>query len=212
MDAIHKPRFKHSQFHFDPIEHADIFEDVDDMLGAEHVYAAGSAYVGKAVKLKTLTVQVNTERSTQVAYANLDAAGLPTPRTRYFHIDSALWPPLKVLIYLNPVTLDEGPFRYVAGSHRLATDFELIVRKTNDKARIHDELFMALPPPFRMYTEFGDAMDPDGDAAEALLSNERAYCDGVSDLVLFDFNGVHRGGFVRRGHRHILQCCFEARD
>ena len=128
------------------------------------------------------------------------------------HIDSALWPPLKVLIYINQVTKDQGPFRYVVGSHRIATEFELMVRKTNDKTGIHNEQFMALPPQFRMYTEFGDALEPHNEGAAALLQKEVAYCDGTSDLVMFDFNGVHRGGFVRQGHRYILQCCFEARD
>jgi len=40
----------------------------------------------------------------------------------------------------------------------------------------------------------------------------RACADGNSDLIVFDFNGVHRGGFVRRGHRYMLQCGFEGAD
>ncbi|HEY5413090.1 MAG TPA: hypothetical protein VIJ94_20440 [Caulobacteraceae bacterium] len=210
LDQLPNPRFKDSQRQFEPKEHAALFQLVDELLERENVYAAGSAYVGKRIVLKTLAVQVNSQRATALTYGELDERGRPQPWTRYLHIDSAFWPPLKVLIYLDPVGEDQGPFRYVVGSHRLASDFELVVRKTNDKASIHNALFMALPRAFRMYTEFGDAMTPDGEEASALLNRERAYCDGVSDLVLFDFNGVHRGGFVRRGHRYILQCCFSA--
>ncbi len=36
--------------------------------------------------------------------------------------------------------------------------------------------------------------------------------DGRSDLVLFDNNGVHRGGFVRSGYRFMLQCHFWRAD
>ncbi len=208
LDQLEKPRFKDSQRALDRVEHAAIFAEAQAILEREYVFSVGSAYAGSPVALKTMAVQVNTARATALTYGGLDEKGRPTPKTRYLHIDSAFWPPLKVLIYLNEVGENQGPFRYVVGSHRLATDYELVVRKTNDKAGIHDAAFMALPPAFRMYTEFGDAMDPDSDQARALLEKERAYCDGVSDLVLFDFNGVHRGGFVRDGHRYILQCCF----
>lgn len=210
LDQLPKPRFKDSQRALDPAEHAAVFEQAQAVLEGAHVFAAGTAYAGRSIALKTLAVQVNTARATALTYGKLDALGRPSPSTRYLHIDSAFWPPLKVLIYLNAVGENQGPFRYVLGSHRLATDFELVVRKTNDKAAIHNALFMALPAPFRMYTEFGDAMDPQSEQAAALLDKERACCDGLSDLVMFDFNGVHRGGFVREGHRYILQCCFSA--
>ena len=203
------PRFKDSQFVFNRVEHPKVFEVVERIFEEEHVFAAASAYAGRTVLLKEITVQVNTDRTTELQYGPLDEDNLPSPRTRYMHIDSALWPPVKVLMFLNEVTADRGPFRYVEGSHRLATDFELMVRKVNDRQDIHNSLFMALPPPFRMYTLFGDYIDPDGEAAKRLLARERAYCDGVNDLILFDFNGVHRGGFVRQGHRYMVQCHFE---
>jgi hypothetical protein len=194
-----------------PETHPEIFAAVADIFEADKINAAASAYAGRPVTMKTVTVQVNTERATALTYGKLDAEGRPkAKKTRYMHVDSSFWPPLKVLIYLNPVGPDQGPFRYVVGSHRIAGDFELVVRKTNDKYAIHNEMFMALPPAFRQYTEFGDAMDADTEQAAELLAKERAYCDGVSDLVLFDFNGVHRGGFVRQGHRYMIQCSLKA--
>ena len=212
LDEQHQPRINDFLIVLDPAKHAQVFEVVEQICSAEYIYASGAAYAGSPIKLKKLAIQVNTERATAFTYPDLDEAGLPRPKTRYFHIDSALWPPLKVLIYLNRVTLDEGPFRYVTGSHRLASAFELMVRKTNDKEHIRDEMFLALPGPFRMITHFGDEIDPESEAAQDLLRNERAYCDGESDLVMFDFNGVHRGGFVRKGHRYMLQCAFGAAD
>ncbi len=212
LDQLERPRFKDGQHHLDPDKDATIFAAVDELFHAEHVYAAGSAYAGRQVKLKTMAVQVNTARSTALTYGELNDAGLPKPRTRYLHVDSALWPPLKVLIYLNEVGPDDGPFRYVVGSHRIASEFELMVRKTNDKLGIQRERFMALPLELRKYTDFGGVMDPKGPHAKALMSRERQFCDGVSDLILFDFNGVHRGGFVRKGPRYMLQCCFEGSE
>lgn len=211
LSGIAEPRFKHTQFVFDRKAHGEIYDLIEEIFSAEHVDAAASAYAGGRLLMKEVTVQVNTDRLTQRQYGQLDADGLPPHRTGYMHIDSALWPNVKVLIYLSEVTPDTGPFRYVEGSHRMVGDFELMVRKVNDRQNIHGETFLALPEPFRMYTLFGDEIDPDSEAARGLLARERAYDDGKNDLILFDFNGVHRGGFVRQGHRYMIQCHFEKR-
>ena len=41
------------------------------------------------------------------------------------------------------------------------------------------------------------------------MARERAYHSEDGDLILFDYNGVHRGGFVREGYRYMLQCHLE---
>ena len=211
MGRRHDLKFRDTQFVFNRAEHADVFAAVERIFDEEHVHAAASAYASRPLYLKEVTVQVNTEAMTRRDHGEIGPDGLPAVRTRYMHIDSSLWPPVKVLIYLSEVTPDRGPFRYVEGSNRLAADFELMVRKTNDQQGIHDRLFMALPQPFRMYTLFGDHIDPQSEAATQLLERERAYTSEDGDLILFDFNGVHRGGFVREGHRYMLQCHFERR-
>ena len=154
-------KFRDTQFVFNRQKHADIFAAVERIFEEEHVHAAASAYASRPVFLKEVTVQVNTDVMTRRDHGPLGADGLPAVRTRYMHIDSGHWPPVKALIYLSEVTPDRGPFIYAEGSHRLATDFELMVRKTNDLQSMRDSLFMALPPPFRMYTRFGDFIDPE---------------------------------------------------
>jgi hypothetical protein len=201
-------RFKDTQRVLSPEEHVGIYAAVDRVLTETRIHEVFAAYCRRPLRLKDVTVQVTTQRHTAADYGPLDQDGLPSPRTRYMHIDSALHPQVKVLIYLSPVGPDQGPFRYVQGSHRGTDDFELIVRKVNDQEKIRDRLFMALPEPFRMYTLFGDHIDPDSAEAQALLAREKAFDDGLSDLILFDFNGVHRGGFVREGKRYMLQCHF----
>ncbi len=212
MGARDDLKFRDTQFVFNRQDHPEVFAAVQRVFEDEHVLAAASAYAGREIVLKEVTVQVNTDTMTRRDHGELGPDGVPALRTRYMHIDSALWPPVKVLIYLSDVTPNRGPFRYVEGSHRLATDFELMVRKTNDRQGLHhDHLFMALPEPFRMYTLFGDHIDPETETASRLLERERAYLSQDGDLILFDFNGVHRGGFVREGHRYMLQCHFERR-
>ena len=188
-------------------EHAEVFETLDAIFTAQNLYAVASAYCGRALTLAPrAAVQVNTAAHSRSMYGEIEADGLPVEKTRYLHIDSSGWPWIKVLIYLTPVGPEQGPFRYVAGSHRLASPFELSVRKTNDKLRLPAKFFVALPEPFRMNTHFGDHAAVDDPRMEALLRNERTVCDGASDLILFDNNGVHRGGFVREGRRYMMQC------
>ncbi len=89
-------------------------------------------------------------------------------------------------------------------------DFEAVVRKTNDKLRQDPTRFLALPCEFGQHANFGDFIDEATPGAKELLANEIAAGDGRSDLALFDNNGVHRGGFVRSGHRFMLQCHFSS--
>ena len=185
---------------------------LEQIFAQTGVYAAANAYAGRPLRLYRIGVQVNTAYSTRQRYGEVDAAGVPEHATSYFHIDSGGWPGIKVLIYLTEVELDQGPFRYVVGSHRWAGDFELSVRKATRKLAMPRRLFMALPDEFRMDADFGDHLDPDAEDAAAALAGERAVCDGASDIILFDYSGVHRGGFVREGKRYMLQCSLTAAE
>ena len=197
-----------AQMMLDPVDHAAVFQAVHEALEAIDVFSVAQAYAGGPVILKTVAIQVNDAARTAEVYEAIDDRGLPRHSPAYFHIDSNVWPPVKALIYLNDGSLDEGPLRYVEGSHRWADEFEAMVRKTNDKLKLSDAQFLSLPAPFRRHAYFGDFLDPLSEGARRLLDNEVAVCDGGSDLALFDNSGVHRGGFVRRGRRQILQCSF----
>jgi hypothetical protein len=209
LAAVEQPNFKDGQILLDETEHRAIYDAVAAIFEEAHIFDVAAAYARERVKLFGIACQVNTAATTLRKYKAIDAEGLPLKKTQYLHIDSSGWPHHKVLLYLNDVGLDEGPFRYVVGSHRMLDDFELAVRKTNDKLRIPPKLFMALPEAFRQLADFGDNIDPDAPESVALLQRERALWDDKrSDLVLFDYHGVHRGGFVRKGSRRILQINF----
>lgn len=208
-----KPRFRFGQMELTPAEHPEVLALIEQAFGDAGFWDIVSAYTGDRVALGNVALQVNTPHATRYRHGEIGADGLPPLRTDYFHIDSGGWPHLKVLIYLNDVGLDQGPFRYVPGSHLWTDPFELAVRKAHDKHKTPPEILMALPEPLRLLAHFGPYMDPDGPEAAAFLAGERAfYDDEGSDLVLFDYHGVHRGGFVRQGSRHILQCNFAPGD
>ena len=208
LDTLSALRFSDGQEGLDAARHAPLYLTVERALAECGVLSAFSAYAGRELGLLRLVVQVNTERETRLKYGEIDGQGLPEHRTSYFHVDSSDWPTLKALIYVSDVGPDQGPFRYVRGSHRLMGDFEAMVRKTNDKLRQDPTRFLALPYEFGQHANFGDFIDENTPGASELLANEIAAADGRSDLALFDNNGVHRGGFVRSGHRFMLQCHF----
>ncbi len=208
LDALKKLRFSDGQVALDPVEHASLYVTVERALTDCGALPAFSALAGRPLGLLRLVAQVNTQRETQLKYGEIDSQGLPPNRTGYFHVDSTDWPTVKALIYVSDVELDQGPFRYVRGSHRLMGDFEAVVRKTNDKLRQQKVKFFSLPYEFSQHAAFGDDIDETTPGAAELLAREAVSVGGRSDLALFDNNGVHRGGFVRSGHRFMLQCHF----
>jgi hypothetical protein len=212
LQAAARVSFNESHVALDPSDHAEIYAAVDEAFAKAGLWPVVSAYAGEAVRLANIAFQVNTAHTTTIKYGRIDDAGLPEHKTNYFHIDSACWPHIKVLIYIVDVGMDQGPFRYVRGSHRWAGAFELAVRKTNDKLKTPPRLFMALPEPFQLQADFGFHMDPGSSEAAALIDAEMPVCGDAGDAIAFDYHGVHRGGFVRRGARYMLQCNFDTVD
>lgn len=208
LDSLGKLKFSDGQVPLEPTEHPALYLTAEKALAEAGVFAAFSAYAGRELGLLRLVAQVNSARETHQKFGELDASGLPERRTSYWHVDSTDWPPVKALIYVSDVELDQGPFRAVRGSHRLMGDYETVVRKTNDKLRQPTARFLSLPEEFRQHAYFGDDIDETTPGAAELLAREAVLADGRSDLVLFDNNSVHRGGFVRSGHRYMLQCHF----
>jgi hypothetical protein len=208
LDTLNRVKFGDINIPLEPAEHPRLFIEVEAALRACGALAAFSAYSGAELGLLRLSLQVNTERETRLSYGEIEETGVPKRRTTYFHVDSNDWPTVKALLFVSDVGEGQGPFRYVRGSHRLMNDFESAVRKTNDKLRQPREQFLALPEEFRQHCHFGDFIDETTPGAAELLAAEVVCTDGSSDLALFDNNGVHRGGFVRSGHRFMLQCQF----
>lgn len=211
LDGVEKLKFADCQTELGEAQ-APVVRALSQGLEACGAFDALAAYFGRRLRLQGAVLQVNTAHETRIRYGGLDAGGRPELVTSYLHVDSVTWPNIKALIYLDDVGPEQGPFRYVSGSHRLMQAYEAAVRKTNDKLRHQLVELCALPPEYAQHAIFGDHIDPESPGARALLEQEVLVCDGRSDLILFDNNGVHRGGMVRDGHRYMLQCVFGAAD
>ncbi len=165
---------------------------------------AETYYPGFSARLHSACVRRNVER--QPFFTRGD--GVPDPKTIGMHIDSAATASLNGVIYLNQVGPEQGPFQYVTGSNHW--DWELedrAVRKAVDESRFSiagDPVFLALPPDLRRRANFGADLTDETPESEALRSREAVFCSDACDMVLFDSDGVHRGGNVRLGHRSAI--------
>jgi hypothetical protein len=141
-------------------------------------------------------------------YRDID---IEAPPTAGFHIDSNGKCFVKAVLYLSDVGPDQGPFGMAPGSHRWAEGSEeRIYRRAFDKSDLvvrsakKRRMFLSLPPEMQVKAEFGGDMLPDAPETKALLAQEFVATGPKGQLNLFDPEGVHRGGNVRKGERRVV--------
>jgi hypothetical protein len=195
----------------DAQSHPDLWRSVDEAMREAGVYAITAAYFGSpSAKLRSLGVLVNhpDQDWANRLFRDLD---VPAPPTAGFHIDSNGRCFIKAVLYLSDVGPEQGPFGIVEGSHRWDQGSQdRIFRRAFDRSELitrsakKRRLFLSLPREMQVKAEFGGDMLADSPEAEALLSQEIVALGPRGQLNLFDPEGVHRGGNVRAGERHVL--------
>jgi hypothetical protein len=205
-----KRKFRDNNSYLTLEEHTGIYELVERILVSSGLKDAASRYMGIPQKMAMVNLMAYDAQETH--WQNMfDDTEVPDPPTTYWHMDSARRR-TKVLIYLNEVTDKNGPFHFVKGSHRLAMGpIEYMVRTANDKSRLdktdrdHRELFHALPGYLQKKTEIGNDLSGDDSEVKKLLDAEVKVTTADGNMILFDTDGIHRGGMVEEGERYILQ-------
>jgi hypothetical protein len=188
---------------------AELYASVRSVLKRHGIFDAAEHYVGQPLKMRAIEVQINDPADAHWREHFADA-GVPDPATAYMHIDSVRR--VKCMIYVTDVTDRNGPFRYVLGTNTIKIGrFEDMVRKANDLSRLDRcdrhtrELFWALPRALQKKSEFGNDLDDSAPETAALLASEHSFTSADGHLILFDNNGIHRGGMVLDGKRIVLQ-------
>jgi len=185
------------------------FAAVENVFGRYDIVQAASAYLGRPVGVKHVNAQIN---DPQFAFwkRQFPDTGLADPWGSYLHID-ATYGMLKCAIYVHEIGPDGGPFCYVRGSQKAKVGwFEGMVRRTNDfcgnSARKVEarKQFMALPAFLRKKAEFGADILDDSAEAERLREGHFSATSNYGNCILFDGNGIHRGGMVNQGERRCL--------
>ena len=185
------------------------FAAVEAAFSRYDIVQSASAYLGRPVGVKHVNAQIN---DPQFAFwkRQFPDTKLADPWGSYLHID-ATYGMLKCAIYVHDIGPDGGPFCYVRGSQNAKVGwFEGMVRRTNDfcgnsgrKVEARKQ-FMALPALLRKKAEFGADIMDDSVEAERLREGHFSATSNFGNCILFDGNGIHRGGMVNQGERRCL--------
>lgn len=191
------------------------YQELARILEHYQVISTAAHYRGRPLAVTAVFVHISDPDDTDWRNRFTDI-GMPDPKAVYMHFDSRIQR-MKCLLYLTPVSKDNGPFCHVRGSNRLNTGFlEYVARKANDKSGLDRwdpetrKTFSALPKIFQHKSEFGnDVSDTDPDVI-AMLASEREYTSDMGNLLLFDTDSLHRGGMIKSGRRIMLQIELES--
>jgi hypothetical protein len=119
---------------------------------------------------------------------------------------------VKVYVYLNDITADQGAMRYVPGSHRVVKT--LWAENPEEMQNLQKKLasfnsLENLVPVIKEHTFSRENRETISNLEFASLNSELncnyAISGRAGDVLLFDENGVHGGGVLSKGFRHICR-------
>lgn len=201
--------FDETRLWLDKDECADIYGYMNQLASELGVLEAGSAYLGRPVVISHVVPQINdpTDKFWANHFSDVGVADSPCD---YCHMD-ATYNLLKFIVYVSEVGPENGPFKYVRGTHTAARRFwDGIIRRANDYAGLsatkpaYRKLFSALPKFLQRKAAFGPDIPADNEYAQAIVENEWQVTSDQGDAVVFDVLGIHRGGMVRSGRRLVI--------
>jgi hypothetical protein len=185
------------------------FTTVENIFNRYGITEAASAYLGRPVGVKHVNAQINDQDLAFWKRVFPDTQ-LADPWGSYLHID-ATYGMLKCAIYVHDIGPNGGPFCYIRGSHLANVGwFEGMVRRTIDFAGFSSKKpevrkkFMALPAFLRKKAEFGADIPDDSSEAQRLREGHFSATSNFGNCILFDGNGIHRGGMVNKGERRCI--------
>ena len=214
-DKVFKIKFNDFNKVIDQNENNKVYQVINDFLIQSKAYDIVEQFLNCNVKIKAIAAQFNNNVISNYFYGELDNEFLPkNNKFDYMHLDSKILPRLKILIYLNKVTEENGPFRYSTETSQIMPIAEKIIRKTNDRIKLNDEGYNSLPKEFRKHAFLARHEEDKKQNKELLdlgLKKEIKLLseNGENNVILFDVDGIHRGGFVSKKSRRILQVLFE---
>ena len=187
----------------------EAFATVENIFKRYGIIEAASAYLGRPVGVKHVNAQINDQDLAfwKRVFPDTQLAGslgqLPAYRCHLRHAEMRDLRPRH-----RP---GRRPFCYIRGSQNAKIGwFEGMVRRTNDfsgfSGRRPDarKKFMALPAFLRKKADFGGDLQDNSPDVARLREGHFAATSNYGNCVLFDGNGMHRGGMVNKGERRCL--------
>ncbi len=186
----------------------ELYNTVEHLLSETGILNSVRDYLGCRAVPRKITLQINDDRD-RFWREHFAKRGLPIPAAAFFHVDNTFGV-VKVMFYMSEVFEENGPFSYVPGSHRIKVGRleSVVLRATDIWLDCYPEerhLFPALPKCLQRKAKFGDDLRSGDKWGKWLVNHERVITSDVGDLIVFDVNGVHRGGMVECGERRVIQ-------
>ena len=161
------------------------------LLGQNPHYDPTSVYARFAIQQPLLDIaDAYFGMLTKVRYYNVwhnQATEKAPTASQLWHRDREDLMILKVFVYLNDVTVENGPFVYAPGTHLVG------------KSKVEPEFSI----------QSSVARSTDDQMSRVVPKHRWVQCLGRSGTVVFaDTRGFHRGGLVERGERLLFTCMF----
>jgi hypothetical protein len=180
-------------------------------LGVDRI---ASAYLGYPVRLTAIGLHLNVAGNRHFS-RRYDDIGLPAAQASGIHFDTSCGM-VKAMLYLSDVGPEDGAFSYVLGSNnwhlpylRRFSGQSLSVCGISLDTSQSRRLFLKLPEPLRQHSHFGADFLAQNEEQARLLESERIFTsDDSCALILFDNNGLHRGGVSPKRDRVAIQLEF----
>ena len=187
----------------------DIIKLVNDMFQSHGILQAASKY-NKFNQLQVKNVVLHIAKPTDENYKQFLYDCKTVTKTTNLHIDPKE-NVMKAMMYLNDITIDDGPFSYVEKSHRWIYDDlqNIFGRAISTGSYCHTPQSRAavfqFPKQCRVSHNFGRLLLDGSEQQEMILKKEKQFTSDKGNLCIFDPAGMHRGGICKTGTRIALQ-------
>ena len=182
---------------------------VNDMFTKLGVIQGATKYnKGKQLQVKNVVLHIATPTDQNWKQFLYDCS--LTTRTTNLHIDPKE-DVIKAMMYLNDITLDDGPFSYVEKSNRwIYDDLQNIFGRAISTGSYCDTpqsraTVFQLPKICRVSHNFGRILLDDDPQQKMIVEKEKMFTSDKGNLCIFDPAGMHRGGICKSGTRIALQ-------
>ena len=182
---------------------------VNDMFNKLGVIQGATKYnKGKQLQVKNVVLHIATPTDQNWKQFLYDCD--TTTRTTNLHIDPKE-DVIKAMMYLNDITLDDGPFSYVEKSNRwIYDDLQNIFGRAISTGSYCDTpqsraTVFQLPKICRVSHNFGRILLDDDPQQKMIVDKEKMFTSDKGNLCIFDPAGMHRGGICNKGTRIALQ-------
>jgi len=187
----------------------DIVKLVNDMFQSYGILQGASKY-NKGHNLTVRNVVLHIAKPTDENYKQFLYDCKTVTKTTNLHIDPKE-NVMKAMMYLNDITIDDGPFSYVEKSNRwIYDDLQNIFGRaisTGSYCHTPDSraVVFQLPKQLRISHNFGRCLLDGSEQQEMILKKEKQFTSDKGNLCVFDPAGMHRGGICKTGTRIALQ-------